>query len=113
MYRLFIGTNAFNCKQVGCIDDYEGSIYQGQSCLDGKLVGKVELPYVFSINGRSKEKNGRYSQGNVYRLIDGRETLVGSYDGEYVYKGSGWNRQQIGRYEGSAAGAAALLLLFE
>ena len=113
MNRLFAGTNAFNYKQVGCMNDYGTEVYRGQSTLGGTLIGTIDPPYVFRVNGREKVKIGRYSQEKVYRLSNGSEELIGSYDSrQNVYKGSGANRQQIGYYEGRASGAAALLLLF-
>ena len=95
------------------MNDYGTEVYRGQSTLGGTLIGTIDPPYVFRVNGRDKVKIGRYGQEKVYRLSNGREELIGSYDSrQNVYKGSGANRQQIGYFEGGAAGAAVLLLLF-
>ncbi len=113
MYKLFIGSNTFNARQVGCINDYNTEIFRGQSVLGGTQIGKIDLNTVYRWDGRRAERIGRFGMGNVYRLTDGREILAGTYDNGHAYKGTGWNKREIGRYEGGAAGAAALLLLFD
>ncbi len=82
---------------------------------EGRHIGSCLGRIVYRVNGAVKEPVGYIKGNRIYRGIFGSASLVGHFDNEAVYNGSGNNKNAVAFFEkgeeGSVNGAAAALLL--
>ena len=95
----------------------EGSIYAPTWMGNNELLGTYEETetdkgIIYRGQGLYREAIGSFESGKIYRGITSlHRDLIGTYDNEgRVYEDIGLSASMIGKYEGTSAGAAALLL---
>ena len=113
MGKLYL-TGFCGSTPVGTCSD--GSVYAASFMGYGDFLGTYkeegsDKGTVFHGHGLSRVPIGSYERGIIYRGVSrlNREP-IGSYDNVRVYESRSLRSSQIGKYEGSQAGAAALLL---
>lgn len=82
------------------------------------LIGEYENHQIYSVHDYGRTLVGGTLikecgiSSKIYSVHGWSKTVLGECENGAVYNGSGQNRSQVGEYDGSSVGAAALLLLF-